>query len=118
MPSPGGATGGAGRTARCLEQEGQGLMMNRAWKFVAAGTLAGLSGSAVALDTTQMSLGAGEMVPWAVASPALLEKVRAAITDGTGQYRILDLTPGSYTVTYSLAGFVTMLTAPPIALRP
>src|SRR6185436_11268370 len=42
------------------------------------------------------------------ASPALLEKVRTATTDGTGQYRILDLTPGTYTVTYSLAGFVTV----------
>jgi hypothetical protein len=41
------------------------------------------------------------------ASPALLEKVRTA-TDGTGQYRILDLDAGTYTVTYSLAGFVTV----------
>ena len=42
------------------------------------------------------------------ASPALLEKVRTSITDGSGQYRILDLTPGSYTVSYTLAGFVTV----------
>ena len=42
------------------------------------------------------------------ASPALLEKVRTATTDGTGQYRILDLTPGTYTVTYTLGGFVTV----------
>jgi hypothetical protein len=42
------------------------------------------------------------------ASPALLEKVRTSVTDGTGQYRILDLTPGTYTVTYTLAGFVTV----------
>jgi hypothetical protein len=53
-------------------------MTNRAWKIVAAGTLAGLSGSAVALDATQMSLGAGEMVPWSVASPALLDEHRVA----------------------------------------
>lgn len=78
MPSPGVAAGGAGLMARCLEPEGQGLMINRAWKIVAAGTLAGLSGTAVALDTTQMSLGAGEMVPWAVASPALLDEHRVA----------------------------------------
>ena len=31
------------------------------------------------------------------ASPALLEKVRTAVTDGTGQYRIENLTPGTYT---------------------
>jgi Carboxypeptidase regulatory-like domain len=42
------------------------------------------------------------------ASPALLEKVRTAITDGTGQYRLENLVPGTYTVTFSLAGFVTV----------
>ncbi|HEU4688529.1 MAG TPA: TonB-dependent receptor [Vicinamibacterales bacterium] len=41
------------------------------------------------------------------ASPALIEKVRSVITDGTGQYRIVDLRPGVYTVTFSLAGFNT-----------
>jgi len=38
-------------------------------------------------------------------SPALIEKVRTAVTDGTGQYRIEDLRPGSYTVTFTLTGF-------------
>src|SRR5438093_4212739 len=38
-------------------------------------------------------------------SPALIEKVRAASTDGTGQYRIEDLRPGTYAVTFSLQGF-------------
>ena len=42
------------------------------------------------------------------ASPVLLEKVRTALSDGTGQYRITDLTPGTYTVTYTLPGFVTV----------
>jgi hypothetical protein len=36
------------------------------------------------------------------ASPALIEKVRSAVTDGTGQYRIEDLRPGTYTLTISL----------------
>jgi carboxypeptidase family protein len=39
------------------------------------------------------------------ASPALIEKVRTAVTDGSGQYRIISLPPGSYTVTFSLTGF-------------
>jgi len=39
------------------------------------------------------------------ASPALIEKVRVAVTDGTGQYRIINLPPGTYTVTFSLTGF-------------
>src|SRR5262245_41509165 len=38
-------------------------------------------------------------------SPALIEKVRTAITDGSGQYRIVDLRPGVYTVTFTLTGF-------------
>jgi hypothetical protein len=40
-------------------------------------------------------------------SPALIEKVRTAITDGTGQYRIINLVPGTYTVTFTLPGFST-----------
>ncbi len=40
------------------------------------------------------------------ASPALIEKVRTAVTDGSGRYRIESLPPGSYTVTFSLTGFV------------
>jgi Carboxypeptidase regulatory-like domain len=39
------------------------------------------------------------------ASPALIEKTRSAISDGTGQYRIIDLPPGTYTVTFALTGF-------------
>jgi hypothetical protein len=42
------------------------------------------------------------------ASPALLEKVRTVVTDGTGQYRIESLRPGAYTVTFTLTGFNTM----------
>ena len=42
------------------------------------------------------------------ASPALIEKVRAAVTDGTGRYRIVDLRPGDYTLTFTLPGFVTL----------
>src|SRR5262249_55069008 len=42
------------------------------------------------------------------ASPALIEKVKSALTDGTGQYRIVDLRPGEYTVTFSLSGFGTV----------
>src|SRR6266404_777816 len=41
------------------------------------------------------------------ASPALIEKVRTAVTDGSGQYKIVDLVPGTYTVTFTLAGFNT-----------
>src|SRR5688572_30614779 len=42
------------------------------------------------------------------ASPVLIEKVRTAISDGGGQYRITELLPGTYTVTISLPGFATV----------
>ena len=35
-------------------------------------------------------------VSFEAASPALIEKVRTTVSDGTGQYRILDLIPGEY----------------------
>lgn len=41
-------------------------------------------------------------------SPALIEKVRTAVTDGGGQYRIVDLRPGDYVVTFTLTGFNTV----------
>jgi len=41
-------------------------------------------------------------------SPALIEKVRTATTDGNGQYRIVDLRAGEYTVTFTLPGFTTV----------
>jgi hypothetical protein len=42
------------------------------------------------------------------ASPALIEKVRTATTDGNGQYRIVDLRAGEYTATFTLPGFTTV----------
>lgn len=41
------------------------------------------------------------------ASPVLIEKVRSAITNDRGQFTIVDLRPGVYTVTFSLTGFNT-----------
>ena len=38
-------------------------------------------------------------------SPALIEKVRTAVTDGAGQYRITGLNPGTYSLTFTLPGF-------------
>jgi hypothetical protein len=38
-------------------------------------------------------------------SPALIEKTRSAVTDGTGQYRVTDLPPGLYAINFTLSGF-------------
>src|SRR6266516_1755706 len=41
-------------------------------------------------------------------SPALIERVRKVVTDGEGQYRIVDLRPGTYEITFTLTGFSTV----------
>jgi len=38
-------------------------------------------------------------------SPALIEKVRTAVSDGEGRYTIIEIPPGTYTVTFTLTGF-------------
>jgi hypothetical protein len=58
----------------------------------------------VVKDTT------GAVVPGVTveaASPALIEKVRSVVTDEQGLYRIIDLRPGTYSVTFTLPGFAT-----------
>ncbi|HEX2461573.1 MAG TPA: carboxypeptidase-like regulatory domain-containing protein, partial [Vicinamibacterales bacterium] len=42
-----------------------------------------------------------------VSSPALIEKTRSVVTDGSGQYKVVSLLPGLYTVTFTLSGFST-----------
>src|SRR5204863_3146842 len=44
----------------------------------------------------------------AAASPPLIERVRTAATDWSAQYKIVSLTPGVYTVTFTLPGFTTV----------
>ena len=41
-------------------------------------------------------------------SPALIERVRTVTTDSQGQYKILDLRPGTYMVSFILPGFSTL----------
>jgi hypothetical protein len=42
------------------------------------------------------------------ASPVLIEKVRESVTDANGRFQVVDLRPGTYTVTFTLAGFNTV----------
>src|SRR5882762_786137 len=42
------------------------------------------------------------------ASPVLIEKVRSAVADSSGVFRITDLRPGTYSVTFALSGFSTL----------
>src|SRR5437773_2940428 len=74
------------------------LSPGSAWaQSATTGAIAG-----VARDTT------GAVLPGVTveaASPALIEKARTVITDEQGQYKVVDLRPGTYTVTFSLSGF-------------
>src|SRR2546428_4274393 len=89
------------RTVRIVVVTGCLLLLPAAtWAQVASATIAG-----VVKDTT------GAVLPGVTveaASPALIEKVRTAITDSQGLYRIVDLRPGVYSVTFTLAGFSTV----------
>ena len=55
--------------------------------------------------------GSGGVLPGVTveaSSPVLIEKTRTAVTDGTGQYRIIDLRAGTYELTATLPGFTTV----------
>src|SRR4029078_9450333 len=41
-------------------------------------------------------------------SPALIEKTRSVVTDGGGNYKIENIRPGTYSVTFTLPGFNTV----------
>src|SRR5215472_16527706 len=73
------------------------ILPSAAWAQVTlSGTVKDASGAVLPGVTVEAS------------SPVLIEKARAAITDGTGQYRIESLQPGTYTVTFTLSGFSTV----------
>ena len=42
------------------------------------------------------------------ASPSLIERARTVVTDAAGQYKIINLVPGTYSVTFTLTGFNTV----------
>src|SRR6202521_618846 len=86
--------------ARFIMVAGLLLIPRGAWAQSA--TAGGIAG--VARDAT------GAVLPGVTveaASPALIEKVRTVVTDGGGQYKIEELRPGTYVVTFTLGGFST-----------
>ena len=88
------------RRSASLSVWGLLLLPATLWAQAATGSIAG-----VVRDTS------GAVLPGVTveaASPALLEKVRTAVTDASGAYRIVELRPGTYTVTFGLPGFATV----------
>jgi len=72
-----------------------------------AGNVSAQGAGAIAGVARDASGGVLPGVTVEVSSPALIEKVRSVVTDGEGQYKVVDLRPGVYSVTFSLAGFST-----------
>jgi Carboxypeptidase regulatory-like domain len=76
--------------------------------FVPAAVFAqSATGASISGTVKDASGGVLPAVTVEASSPALIEKVRVAVTDSTGQYKIENLRPGTYTVTFTLSGFNT-----------
>jgi hypothetical protein len=87
-----------------------GLMANLARGLFVALVLVTLPAAALAQSSLAGSVrdASGAVLPGVTveaSSTALIEKTRTAVTDGSGQYRIVDLPPGTYDVVFSLSGF-------------
>jgi hypothetical protein len=77
------------------------------WLALAPTVFAQTSGAIAAIAGTVKDA-SGAVLPGVTvetSSPALIEKVRATVTDENGQYRIVNLPVGTYSVTFMLTGF-------------
>ena len=69
---------------------------------------ASAQGSSAASITGVVKDASGSVLPGVTveaSSPVLLEKFRSTVTDDKGEYRIIELRPGTYSVSFTLAGF-------------
>lgn len=83
----------------------------RSWLFAAlALTLVSSAASAQGISGA-VTDNTGALIPGVTveaSSPALIERTRTVVTNEAGRYSIVNLRPGEYTVTFSLAGFSTV----------
>jgi hypothetical protein len=85
-----------------------GQLLVWTWMLLATTTASAQSPSSIAGVVRDASGGVLPGVTVEAASPALIEKVRSVLTDAQGQYKIIDLRPGEYQVSFSLEGFNTV----------
>ena len=86
--------------------KGNRLVMVAALVALVPATARAQSGFAGVVKDTSGAVLPGVTVE--AASPALIERARAVVTDDQGQYKIVDLRPGTYNITFSLPGFSTV----------
>jgi hypothetical protein len=80
------------------------------WAFMAAALLPAVAWAQASI-AGQVKDASGAVLPGVTVeatSPALIEKVRTVVTDGTGQYRVEVLPPGTYSLSFTLPGFNTV----------
>jgi len=68
-----------------------------------------VAGSAIAGVVRDSTGGVLPGVTVEASSPALIEGVRAGVSDGNGNYRVVELRPGTYNITFRLPGFSTVI---------
>ena len=89
-----------------MERKSLVILLAVGW-LLAPGTARAQSAIAgVVKDTT------GAVLPGVTveaSSPVLIEKIKTASTNEAGQYRVVDLRPGTYKVTFTLTGFSTVV---------
>src|SRR5262249_15488788 len=85
------------------------ILVSGALLLVQGESLAQGTGSGTITGTVRDTLG-GVLpgVTVEASSPALIEKIRATISDDRGEYTIIELRPGTYAVTFILRGFQTL----------
>src|SRR5688572_28340344 len=82
----------------------------RAWYVFVLATMLSSTAYAQSIITGTVRDVSGAAMPGVTveaASPVLIEKVKSTVSDGNGSYRITDLRPGVYSVTFTLTGFST-----------
>lgn len=80
-----------------------------AWLGLAIGPAAAFADTAIAGIVTDATGGVLPGVTVEVSSPALIEQTRSVVSDANGAYRVVDLRPGAYKVTFTLPGFNTFV---------
>src|SRR5688572_23750206 len=94
-----------------LSKEDQMHRPKAVLSLLLAAVLVPVMASAQGTLTGTVRDGSGGVLPGVTveaSSPALIEKVRTVTTDGSGQYRIVELPPGTYAITFTLPGFATV----------
>src|SRR5262249_36838437 len=91
------------------------MRAGRLWRtaVIATGCLLAASGAAWAQSAISGTVkdASGAVLPGVTVtatSPALIEKSKTTVSDPSGQYRIVDLRPGTYEVNFELTGFQTV----------